>query len=649
MMRKKKLRVSQALGSFVRAKFTAAQDFKRRDVYDRLLRCVDMVRGRPIVDLDDEIECGLTMNIVSPIVRGIVGMLRDIYANNADQPFVLDSSPVVDLPETVREQLEAELIARYPQMIQNLGYDQSAYKADIEQLKQTTIKMENMRAVRAASALTPVVNDQLLDAGWSAEFENKFLHNYVVFPTAIMKVPVWRVKKWKRWNGTTMAVEEKVVCTVETVSPFDFYPAPGASCVEDAEYVIERRRVNNSELRSYSSVNGFDDEGLDLVLETYPDGHVEEYEDGQNTTNQELGIDSMDEGFEGFYDALGYFGVIPGSYLVQYGVDGVEAGFNYEAEVWTVGDIVIKARLNPDSVGRRPFRACSFEPIPGEFWGECPVTRLEDIQRVCTSTVAHMIRNLSFSSGPILEVVRSRFEDDTDAEDFSPYTTKDIKPDLAGNQGRAINTVETQSKVSEFMALFDKFVELGYDAVGIPKALFGSPDGLGTIGRSAGGIAAVFTQASKSIKYSMRLLEEGIIEPSIQWFVDYTIMTTRDDTLKGDIRVRARGVTGIADREAKREGLEWALQSIAPMVGIVDPTTGQPVIPATAPARILFEIFKARGIPTDGVFTTDFDLQDALQADTSGSAQNTPEVVATPTLDGRSGDMQQALTSENGL
>ena len=51
----------------------------------------------------------------------------------------------------------------------------------------------------------------------------------------------------------------------------------------------------------------------------------------------------------------------------------------YEAEIWMVDDIIIKANLNPDPLGRRPFFAASFEPIPGKIWGESPVSRLKGV------------------------------------------------------------------------------------------------------------------------------------------------------------------------------------------------------------------------------------------------------------------------------
>ncbi len=54
-----------------------------------------------------------------------------------------------------------------------------------------------------------------------------------------METPAAVMKLWKRWNGQRMVVERKLIRAVENISPFDFYPAPNAQSVQDAEYVVK--------------------------------------------------------------------------------------------------------------------------------------------------------------------------------------------------------------------------------------------------------------------------------------------------------------------------------------------------------------------------------------------------------------------------
>ena len=141
----------------------------------------------------------------------------------------------------------------------------------------------------------------------------------------------------------------------------------------------------------------------------------------------------------------------------------------------------------------------------------------------------------------------------------------------------------------------------------------------------------------------MRLLEECVIEPVIQRIVDNVLLETTDERMKGDVRVRARGVSGIVERDNKREQLNWAIQSLGPLMQLQGPD-GQPYIPPEAPVRLLYEQFKAMGIPTEGIFAKDYDVIAAVKQDV-GSA---PEVVAQPTLDGRSPDAMAAISDMGG-
>ena len=45
----------------------------------------------------------------------------------------------------------------------------------------------------------------------------------------------------------------KLVPRIESVSVWDFHPDPSATSIEDAEYVIQRHRMNRQQLRSLIS------------------------------------------------------------------------------------------------------------------------------------------------------------------------------------------------------------------------------------------------------------------------------------------------------------------------------------------------------------------------------------------------------------
>lgn len=644
-MGKKHDKLVEELGQYVRERFELAKNTKREQ-HDILLDCLRQVRGELLAceSLDPEID--VNFNITSPIVKGIVGLIRDVFSNSIETPFVIKATPQADLDETQTKNVLQAVMAQLQQMpMMTSDMLEQAAAEQGQMLKNAAMQEQQKLAAVAADKMNTLIQDRLHDADWLRQFGD-FIYNFVVYPAAIMKTPAVVVKPWKRWNGQRMVVERKLIRGVENISPFDFYPAPNAQSVQDAEYVIEVRRCSRSELVGYYSAPGFDGAGIKDVLTTYPTGWLEEREDGKEH-NPEVDTDKYSIGLEddaqGFYDCVGFYGAIRGELLEEFGVEVGSPDATYEAEIWTVNDIVIKAVLNPDPAGQRPFYVASFEPIPGAFWGECPVTRLRDVQRVCTATIVAMVRNMGLASGVLGEVESDRVIDDEDVNVIIPNTLREVKS-VMGMQGRAYNFYTVPDISHQLLNVFERFMQYGYETIGIPRVAFGSTENIGTLGRTSGGVAMVLNQASKSVKFALRVLEENIIEPVVQSYIDYELMYSMDETIKGDIRVHARGVSGIVEKESQESKLQWALQSLSSYMSVVDQTTGQPIVPPAAIQRLLYQIFKISGINTEGIFP-DFDLQSAVTQD----IQSLNPLYQGGTIDGRNASAGQAIAAQNSL
>lgn len=367
MASKKHKQLVEELGQYVRDRFEIAKETKREH-YNVLLDCLRQVRGELLAceELDPDID--VNFNITSPIVKGIVGLIRDVFANSIDNPFVIKSTPQADLDEVMMGNVMQAVLSELsnmpmmsPEMLEAVAAEQG------QALKNAAVQEQQKLANIAADKMNSVIQDRLIDADWVKQFGD-FIYNFVVYPAAIMKSPAVSYKPWKRWNGRRMVVERKLIRGVENISPFDFYPAPNAQNVQDAEYVIEIRKCSRSDLVGYYSSPGFDADGVKQVLSEYKSGWLEPREDGHehnpeiDTNDNPIG---MEDDAQGFYDCVGFYGAIRGEILEEFGIEVGDPDLSYEAEIWTINDIVIKAVLNPDPAGQRPFYVASFEPIPG--------------------------------------------------------------------------------------------------------------------------------------------------------------------------------------------------------------------------------------------------------------------------------------------
>lgn len=650
---KKQERLQEELARYVRRRYEEAKEYKKPD-YERIRQCLAQLRGDDLAceDLDDNIK--IKMNITSPVARGITGLMRDVFANSIENPFVIKSTPIADVNDDIK-QLSLEILQGQLASFGLSGVELSlneTYEIGNE-IREAALLEVQEQADRAAEKMTTLVQDNLRDANWTKEFGD-FLYNFTWSPAAIMKAPSIYITKTKEWSNGRVVIRDKLVRGVENISPFDIYPAPHAKSIDTAEYVIERRKLSKSELISLYSTPGFHADGIQEVYEEYPAGFIEPYEDSDHGAEVKeeavIGDGDDEKGAQGFYDAIGFYGAIRGDILETFGIQVEDPNRTYEAEIWMVDDIIIKARLNPDPLGRRPFYVASFEPIPGAIWGESPVSRLESIHKICHATVKAIVRNMAYSSGIMGEADPERFvEEDEDPRILQPNTLRLVDHSAQYNGTNAIRFYQVPNLVPQLMDALMAFQQQAYELIGIPRVAFGSSENLGTVGRTSGGVAMILNQASKSVKFALRIIEEQIIEPVIQSFIDYHLMNSQDPSIKGDIRVYARGVSGIVEKENKEQKLEWVMQSISGFVGQPD-ENGTPIVPGSAIRRVLSQLFQSAGVDVEGIFP-DENMRQALQNVPGIASSNNPTVngMVDGNLDARSGAAMNAIAEQNSM
>lgn len=631
-MKKKKREINDELASMVKQKYQIAAD-ANREAHQRALDCLNQMKGTlfdTLVDEGYEHFRDIQMNITHPIVMGFKAMIAEILDPIMSQPFTLEPSPLVELPPDVAQRLRDAVRQRLPQLVQLAGGDQSKLMNIIDEFTSATRQYEFEAAQRAAERMTTSVRDKLLDADFEKEF-NDWLYNFVVYPLAIIKGPFYVIDSKRKWGTFGLTFVDDMVMKVKNISPFDFFPAPKAKDPHTCPYVIERTRVHAGQLIDMASGDdGYDEEAIDLALEEY-DRYIIPYNVGNSESAPDSDPDISDADTskdDGYYDLLGFYGRIRGKALAMYGVEVEDERRFYEAEVWVLGGYVIKAILNPNDKGRRPFEVKAFSSTTGEMWGKSPVEIIRDSQRQCTVSGRALARNMEFASAPIGEVTARNVLGEDDPQEIYPMMMRAVSATTGGQTVYRFYSVP--SLAGELMGVYDKFYRVGFDLLGIPPLAFGDATGAATLGRTSGGVAMVMNQASKAVKQTMASVERDITKPLIQKFVDEEMIFNPDPSIRGDVEVQVNGVRSLAEKEAKEGSLEWAIQSLAPFAQGVQ-------IPSEVIMRLIRELFEQRGIDTKGM--PSFGMIDAVRDDMADQGLPAPTAGGqdpTAQLDGRS-------------
>lgn len=620
-------------------------------ITDRMIQCRRAMEGKPISGRHLDPDLPVVLNITASIAQGLLALFTDAMTVSEAELFTLRPSAAPELPIDKQAQIMDQLRAQQAQLAQfGITMDMDTTMAAAAGLVRAAQTEAMDQANTSAQALQTDIKEDMQQNGWVIAM-SEFLRDYCCNLAGILKYPSPRVRKTRKWvNGALTFIDEVVRC-VERIAPEDFYLAPNATGPQpdQSEWVIELRRTNPNELVSLGISPGYDTDEVMRAIQLYPMGRIE-VEDGQASfltqPDQSTSADVNPYTRHHSYDVRCMYGRVHGSLLQDMGVIVDDPSRSYEAEICVIGECVIRATLNPDPGGRRPFAMRSYEPNVGHAWGESPVSRLLDLQRATTSAFVSLLGDMALA-GVHVEVDPSALHQDDVLKPISiqPRTVRMVKTTTRAGGGRAYNLFTVNTQIAAFWTQIDHFQAVAYEIVGIPRMALGQQAGAGTIGRTAGGVAAMLNQASKGVKQALRDLEKYVIEPVVQAVVDWELQwnTHEHPEFLGDVNVMARGLTGMIEQASKVDDLQWALQTLGSIADKANPD-GSPVVPQDAIPRLVYMMFKARGVPTDGMFTQDYDTLGQLAGDQTAPMNNTTGGIR---LDGRSPSAAAAIATAN--
>ena len=290
-------------------------------------------------------------------------------------------------------------------------------------------------------------------------------------------------------------------------------------------------------------------------------------------------------------DALVFHGPVRGADLEEWGIeDPIEdPEASYEACVWLLGDWVIKAHLNYDPLGIRPYFKASYEDLPGEFWGLGLTDALEDIQSVVGAAARSLVNNMSVASGPQCVVNIDRLPPGEDITQLHPWKIWQIVDSQFGTSAPAIDFFQPSANVQELLAVIDKFYALADDMSLIPRYLSGS-DKVAGAGRTASGLSMLMDAAYKGLKGVVSSIDLNVMKPLLEKLYNHNMLYADDVTVKGDAQVMARGAVSLMQMETLQLRRNEFLQATA------NPLDAQ-IVGTMGRAELLREV--AKGLEMD--------------------------------------------------
>jgi hypothetical protein len=604
--------VIQGLAAHVRKRWESAKRAKVK-VEERMLKCLRQRNGEYDPDKLAEIRkfggSEIYMTISSTKARGAAAWLRDaLLGTGTDKPWSLDCTPIPDLPPDVVQQLHGKLTNVVAQYIQSTGSlpSQDQVKSIAEQMRDSVQRGLLDEARKRVARMETKMEDQL-DEGGFTEALNQFIDDIVTFPTAIMKGPIVRKRKTLEWVGGGLVPTDTLRPEWERVNPFNIYPAPWASSPHDGFLIERHANMTREDVEELLGLEGFSEPALREVLRDFGAGMTEMLSVDIREADAQGKDTSQIRHTNDTVDALQLWDSVPGSILQEWGVEGIDdLEKSYPCEVWLIGHLVIKATLNYDPLGRKPYYAASYERVPGAFWGNGVMDLIRDCQSMCNSSARALSNNMGISSGPQVYVNVSRIPAGEEISQLYPWKIWQFENSDYQDPSSPIQFFQPNSNAQELMAVYQQFSALADEYSGIPKYLMGEHEP--GVGRTSSGLSMLISNASKSIKSVISSIDHNVITPLLERLYQYNLRYSQDPDLIGDVNIIAKGAMGLVAKEAAAVRRNEMLQLV-----LTNPVAQQIVgMPGTA--ELLRENARLLDINPDKIVPPEEKVQAMVQA-----------------------------------
>jgi len=605
----------RGLAGHIEKAWQAAQQAKR-SIEDQMLRSLRQRTGvyepSDLALIRQQGGSEIYMMLTSAKCRGAEAWLREILLNELERPWGLDPSPMPDLPPMVQQAIVNNVFME----AMAAGWEVDDSRLDERLLTVKTLAYKRMMGLarKIAERHELVIADQFADGGWR-EALDEFIYDLVTFPNAFIKGPVMRKRKMRKWRpgqgGQWNAVVEEVIMpTYERRSPFDIFPSPAMRHIQFGN-LIDRHQFTRLHLQQLFGVPGYSDDAMAQVLTEYGDKgyNSRQMNDHERAVLELRRQEEYDP--EGTMEALNFWGSCQGHLLMQWQYENqvereeeILPNREYQIEAWKIGRYIIKAEVNPDPLGKKPYSKASFDSIAGAFWGQGLPEIIKDTAAMCNAAARAISNNAAVASGPQTEINVDRLADGEPVTKIYPWKIHQTVSDMTGNNQPAVRFSQPQMHVQELLLIYNHFERVADNESGFPNYTYGDAK-VGGAGRTSSGLAQLMGNVGKGVRRVVSQVDMYVIEQCVARQYDYNMEYHPDPSIKFDLRPVARGSVAMLIKD------QIALRQKEMLQATLNPLDAQ-IIGARGRMEMLRPALKAAEFPVERILPTELELELAM-------------------------------------
>jgi hypothetical protein len=565
-----------------------------------------------------------------------VAWMQDLLLYQPDEkPYSVKATPIPALPPPVMSRILAQVATEVAQLEQAGG---TVPPAQIEEYRELLLKSITQaikeESTERAARMSDRIDDIMAESRWEEALKS-FLEDFMTFRAAFIERTVQKVSEleFSDLGGvTTASVIEKEKIVFESFSPFDAYPSNDATRPGDG-FFFRRVFLSRADVKAMKGMDGYSDANIDYVVANWSSG---------KSTNT-AAIDGERARLEGKQDpanphgdnmeALKFWGSVTGKMLNEWSpdqpieVDGqpIAEDQDYKVSAIYIGTKAIKAKLNPDPLGRVPIYKSCYRNIAGAFWGKGISVLLRNSQSEINQLSRSKVNNTGFAAMPMMAIDQSKLPPGLPVSKLYPGCVITIE-NRAGQGGQIIEFYQPQLIAPQLETMLQAAYRRAEDRAGIPPYQYGQQQTAGA-GSTLGGLSILMNSSSRGIKSAIGNIDSDVIKPVIRDIWVHLMIFDPDESIKGDVEIKANGAMAQFSKE------QITLRRIELMNATNNPIDSQ-IKGILGRAKELREAYKATGLDPTGIVPEDDELKAQMQPPTAPLPRNGPTQGATPAPEG---------------
>lgn len=529
---------------------TQSVDFWLREAYERFL-------GK---------ACNNRFNLTRIKAGALYAKVKDMVVNSADAPFVVEATPIPTLSKKqtgqvqevlerllgeklmeagiVLQDAEGNVWPNYDAVIMADGYTlvpsvAAWLKEQAVEQKQTILTEAGKVAREAIKQVTTLMQDQMLEGGWRDAYLD-VLFDVFLYGTGVLRCELRRVQGLK-WNGDKLAPSTDDIMTWRHVPVGNCYPSADSESAQEGTYFIERGAMRKQDLFACAQIDWM---RQDKIAEAY-----EQARDNAGWLEREDVEQPQQWADDALVDVLIHEGTVRGDTLMDWLDDdaGIDENAFYDVEAWVLAGVTIGCRVLKHPHGTRSYFSANFQRAGRNFWGIGAGMTLASIEDTLNGLLDDLAQNLELTVAPPIFYDVMAFENADDVT-LKKRARIPFNPDPVNRTMQPFFQPRFDSKSGELINLFNWFYRLADDESGIPGLLSGN-DRIGGGEATFRGMKMLAASANTLVKAAFLNIDQTMIQPAMQWLWRWNMLNSKEEGIRADVRVVARGAAGLMQKE----------------------------------------------------------------------------------------------------